>query len=229
LDPQKLLLCRVFKKFAITVAERIPLDFSTHISGKEDVLPHAVFGFAPFDEENVSVILDLSSMQFGEAGRGLKSGDTFVLESLDHYYDRLETIARGVGESTTSKSLGPTPVDEWLKEVAKRAKSRWSARATQPWCRHCGAPVQLLKPKRCSLCKEVYYCSRAHGKLHGHSTRFFALLEKEITPSAMELRRCITLPSVTVRKQRYIMLQFGGIVGSCLHSCQHQHDIFILH
>jgi len=138
---------------------------TSYVSGYGEVLLHAVFGMAEIGGENVSAILDLSSMQFGELGRGLKSKDMFALESLDQFYDRLEKISRGWGETKTSFRLGPTPQDIWLKEVAKRVKSRWENRSEIPWCGHCGAPLRQANPKKCSLCKEVFYCNDQHGKM----------------------------------------------------------------
>ena len=114
----------------------------------------------------MSAVLDLASMQFGEAGRGRKSKGTFALESLDHFYDRLETIAGGCDSSKTKTShrILDSPDSEWLEKVAKRAKARWDARDTDPWCGHCGAPsLAGIKLKKCGLCR-VHYCNAAHQK-----------------------------------------------------------------
>jgi hypothetical protein len=123
---------------------------------------HAVVGFGAPGEANVVTVLDLASLQFGDAGRGLGGRSTFALESLDVFYDRVEAIARGADTENIKSSgrIGPCPDDAWLKMVAKRAKERWEARDTQPWCGHCGAPGDALK--KCSLCHEEFYCDAMH-------------------------------------------------------------------
>jgi hypothetical protein len=134
----------------------------TYITGAEDTMMHAVVGFGAPGEANVATVLDLASLQFGDAGRGLGGRSTFALESLDAFYDRVEAIARGADTENIKSSgrIGPCPDDAWLKMVAKRAKERWEARDTQPWCGHCGAPGDALK--KCSLCHEEFYCDAMH-------------------------------------------------------------------
>ncbi|KAF8991255.1 hypothetical protein BDZ89DRAFT_1173344 [Hymenopellis radicata] len=69
---------------------------TTYITGDESYgMNHAVLGFASSREGNIDTILDMSSLQFGDAGRGLGGKSLFALESLDEFYDRVETIARG--------------------------------------------------------------------------------------------------------------------------------------
>ncbi|KAJ7038676.1 hypothetical protein C8F04DRAFT_1088300 [Mycena alexandri] len=133
-----------------------------HITGSEDTMMHAVAGFAAPDEANVSTILDLASLQFGDAGRGLGGRSTFALEPLDAFYDRVEAVARSADtdNSKISSRIGPCPDDAWLKRVAKRAKERWEARDKAAWCGHCGGPGDALK--KCSLCREESYCDAAH-------------------------------------------------------------------
>jgi len=141
------------------------LPNQTYITGAGDTMLHAVAGFARLEDENVSIVLDLASMQFGEAGRGLGGRSTFALESLDGFYDRVEKIAFGAdtANAKTSLRIGPCPDDVWLKGVARKVKQRWEKRETEPWCGHCGAPGFGGKElRKCSACREVYYCNAAH-------------------------------------------------------------------
>ncbi|KAJ7751875.1 hypothetical protein DFH07DRAFT_1061745 [Mycena maculata] len=116
----------------------------TYITGSEDTMMHAVVGFAESMAGNVSTILDLASMQFGDAGRGLGGRSTFALESLDAFYDRVEVIAIGADteNARTSKRIGPCPNDAWLKRVAKsrsvgrRAMRRHGADIVGPLARN---------------------------------------------------------------------------------------------
>jgi hypothetical protein len=138
----------------------------SYITGILDTMLHAISGFSTLDGENVSAVLDLASMQYGEVGRGRKSKEAFALESLDHFYDRLEKIAGGNDalKTKTSRRISNYPDGEWLEDVAKRVKTRWDARDTDPWCGHCGAPsLAGIKLKKCALCR-VHYCNAAHQK-----------------------------------------------------------------
>ncbi|KAJ6509693.1 hypothetical protein DFH09DRAFT_1183049 [Mycena vulgaris] len=150
----------LFKPRLLTVAH--VKNGGTYITGSEDTMMHAVVGFAKSKDGNIETVLDLASMQFGDAGRGLGGRSTFALESLDAFYDRVETIARGADteNARTSARIGPCPDDVWLKQVAKRVKARWEQRDQKAWCGHCGASGDALQ--RCSLCHEDSYCDAAH-------------------------------------------------------------------
>ncbi|KAJ6501577.1 hypothetical protein C8R47DRAFT_1107920 [Mycena vitilis] len=141
-----------------------------HINGDEGTMDHAVVGFpAPastsyiLDVRDISTVLDLSSLQFGDAGRGVRGRSTFVLESLDAFNKRVENIARGALNHKISLAFrkGPPPnIDEWIRAAAGRAKERWEARDTKPWCGHCGAPSETLR--KCTSCQRESYCDEAH-------------------------------------------------------------------
>lgn len=111
---------------------------------------------------NITTVLDLSSLQFGDLGRGLGGRSLFTLESLDAFYDRIERIAHGADTENAriSARIGPSADDAWLKDVARRAKARWERRAEERWCGHCGAPGKELK--KCAACKDAVYCDEAH-------------------------------------------------------------------
>jgi hypothetical protein len=140
-------------------------DGTMYLSGEGAILEHAISAYGAPEESgdgNVRAILDLSSMQFGELGRGNGGNSLFALESLDHFYDRVERIARGcdTAAAKTSGRIGPRDDDDWLREIAAKVKARWEDRAAEPWCGHCGAPAR--ESKKCSACKEAHYCSKEH-------------------------------------------------------------------
>jgi hypothetical protein len=147
-------------------------DNSTYVSGEEEAMDHAVFGFAPLESEFTTSFLDLSSMQFGDLGRGFgdpKRGGgkaLVVLDTSDEYELRMARVADvdpNKSNTKISTRIGVTPHDEWLKRVASRAKGRWDRREEEKWCSHCGAPVPITT--RCSGCKAAWFCGKEHQEM----------------------------------------------------------------
>ncbi|KAJ7739078.1 hypothetical protein DFH07DRAFT_840664 [Mycena maculata] len=130
------------------------LPTQLYITGDED-MPHAVMGFA-----DSPGILDMASLQFGDAGRGVVGRSTFVLESRSDYVNRLNRIANSTSFTKTSARIRPCADDLWLKPAAK-AKARWENRHTASWCGHCGGPGPELK--KCSKCQDTY-CDEVHQR-----------------------------------------------------------------
>ena len=135
-----------------------------YVTGGQPNMEHAVFGFARSTDGNIDTILDLASMQFGDAGRGLGGKSLFAVENMDRFYDRIEKIARGADteNARTSQVIIPSQdkaFETRLRDIAKKVKQRWEKRALEHWCGHCGAPVEKL---RCSLCQVAFYCDKDH-------------------------------------------------------------------
>jgi hypothetical protein len=131
-------------------------------TGESAKMLHSVWGFARPDEENVSAVLDLASMQFGAKGRG-KSGDFFVLDTMDRWKKNLEQVVQGCEPYRASQRIRPgsdAERENWYKKVAERVKERWEARAVSHWCGLCGKPDAW---KCCGRCRKEYYCSEAHS------------------------------------------------------------------
>lgn len=149
----------------MTISAVLPAN-KTYLTGSEPTMVHAVVGFGESQSGNISTVLDLASMQFGEVGRGLGGRSTFVLEDLDKYYDRIEKIAvsADTANAQISQRIRSTPNDVWLKEAAKRVKQRWEKREKEPWCGHCGVPAVGAKTFRCSKCHKAHYCNADHQK-----------------------------------------------------------------
>jgi hypothetical protein len=120
--------------------------------------------YAP-DSGEVSSILDLSSMQFGEVGRGPgKEGKMlFVLEEKTDYEERLKRIAGSV-DLARRESFSHVIFDhEFLGgSIVRTVKERWEKRDTEKWCGYCGAP----EPKsKCGGCRNVWFCNKMHQKM----------------------------------------------------------------
>lgn len=135
---------------------------SVHTTGNFNPSKHGVITFVEAYPVGApkTAILDMTSMQFGDAGRGFGNKGIFVLESLEAYELRLKSFAKSF-KMYENIATGISPwkedgIEEWLGDVAVRVKARWDARATSRWCAHCGAPAE----KKC--CGTVYYCDRPH-------------------------------------------------------------------
>ncbi|KAF2663873.1 hypothetical protein BT63DRAFT_465512 [Microthyrium microscopicum] len=139
---------------------------------------HYTVGFLRMDEPSINVVLDLTSMQFGETGRGRVSDGMFVLEHIEDYKKRLHQWAREPEHVTNQSNFSmpnnaEKPPEEWMEAVVKRVKERWDNRAVEPWCGHCGAPsTKRQKLRKCTRC-EVYYCNQEHQRINWNFHRHF--------------------------------------------------------
>lgn len=140
-----------------------------YVSGNMPEFEHPVMGFGALDDPNdeVKSILDLSSMQFGDAGRGpgINGKQLFALDTIQEHQSRVMRIYEGNSPDKTPKTsaaISGTPYDDWLTEVTKRVKKRWDSRHEEHWCGHCGSPDATSK---CASCGQAWYCVRDHQKL----------------------------------------------------------------
>jgi hypothetical protein len=146
-----------------------------------DDMTHWVMLFRSAENDKVkhTSVLDLSSMQFGEIGRGpgVKGKMPFALDSRDEFnarHARLAMVSEVVGVSKRlgfsnwpddaeaeerKYGLAALPQSALLVDIARRVKERWENRDKEKWCGYCGAPG----PKsRCSGCREVWFCGKEH-------------------------------------------------------------------
>jgi len=141
-------------------------DNQTYITGADPVMDHAVLAFPHANGvDEPETILDLASLQFGDAGRGFKGKGIFVLEPSDQYIARLDNYAKrnDFKNAKLSVRINAAPDSDFLQEAAKRAKARWDQRDTENWCGHCGAPSRNDVPlKRCAKCRAAYFCDKDH-------------------------------------------------------------------
>jgi hypothetical protein len=143
-------------------------------TGALDKEPHVVLTIAHPENKNLAYIADMTSMQYGKAGRGA-FGENYFLGTWSQFWD--EHI-KGVCEDATFSRCAPKarifPKDEKrLMGCAKRVMERWLNREKEGWCEHCGKPGKELL--RCGGCrdKKVWYCCKEHQragwKLHKHT------------------------------------------------------------
>ncbi|KAI0158233.1 hypothetical protein GGR57DRAFT_510408 [Xylariaceae sp. FL1272] len=167
IDQRRVLELTLVKPRHTNVILILPDDIS-HVNGESTYMVHAAMGFYRNEADGMySAVLDLSSLQFGELGRGPGANGKalFALDTEEEFLDRMSQVAEDHIEESFRVSLriGESPDDEWLKEVAKKVKERWERRAVEKWCGHCGRA--LPSPKACALCHEAWYCSVAHQKM----------------------------------------------------------------
>lgn len=133
---------------------------SGYFTGEMATMPHISMVFAPREPADArDSVLDLSSLQFGDVGRGLGGSSLFVLEALDDYVARMRLLAERVEEPVFGGAIAFQPQHAWLEAVARRVKARYDRRDAERWCGHCGAPGELMA---CATCKEARYCGTAH-------------------------------------------------------------------
>ncbi|KAL1678037.1 hypothetical protein EV122DRAFT_213021 [Schizophyllum commune] len=150
-----------------TIASFLPDDSTVyHTPGQDGRARHSVltFGNAPARWDNIRTVLNLASLEFGDAGRGVKGKGNFVLEPIKAYDARLDKVAEANELLMEEITVELPPLEEGdeemhLKAIAAKVKGRWDRRAKEPWCGHCGAPGPKVQAKCCSSAR---YCSRDH-------------------------------------------------------------------
>jgi hypothetical protein len=143
----------------------LPQKSNIEYTGTEPEMPHWYTAFYAPGSEQIMSVLDLASMQFGEAGRGPgeKGKMLVVLDTKTDYDKRLLRIAEGVDlAQRRTLPLMLTMYDANMDRVACKVKDRWEKRHTEKWCAHCGAPEPQFK---CAGCGDVWFCNREHQKM----------------------------------------------------------------
>ncbi|KAJ7280310.1 hypothetical protein C8J57DRAFT_1175036 [Mycena rebaudengoi] len=137
------------------------MNKAIYTTGEDPVSSHTVLRFSG---GNNVVVLDLASMQFGDAGRGLRDHGTFVLESLDDFTTRLQSYARKFTDVKISYRMRPPPpdIDAWLAQAARRVKQRLGKKKKEPWCTSCGTPVRRGSTS-CAFCASLRPAELPHG------------------------------------------------------------------
>lgn len=144
------------------------LRHTSYVAGDEPSMKHCAMVFLPPDKGSdlarytrgaAPVVLDLASMQFGDAGRGLRGGTAlFVLEPMARFKARMLGLAERVDAPVPGGPMLERPELQWLRDVARRAKERYDRRETEHWCGHCGAPAERFICR----CHTAWYCDAAH-------------------------------------------------------------------
>ncbi|KAF8859931.1 hypothetical protein BDZ45DRAFT_801176 [Acephala macrosclerotiorum] len=139
-------------------------------TGNRDGQQHSILGFKVGDSNDDWVVVDMTRMQYGEAGRGTY-GEPYFLGRIKNY---------SLGEFYEKAVLQPqaefvdTPMqnanEKRLKACSKKVFERWQNRENEHWCSYCGKPGDTFM--KCGQCKTktVWYCCKEHQaadwKLH---------------------------------------------------------------
>jgi hypothetical protein len=118
------------------------------------------------DRESFPVV-DMTRMQYGEAGRGTY-GENYFLGTLEKFLSSMKRVCGMAAQTFMDQeslicSICPTKeIEERLKACAERAWRRWLKRNEEGWCDFCGKGGQGLF--RCEACKVkvVRYCCKEH-------------------------------------------------------------------
>ncbi|PPQ68781.1 hypothetical protein CVT24_007724 [Panaeolus cyanescens] len=137
------------------------------ITGGYGPIKHTILGFGP-PASPIETVYDLTSMQFGEEGKGNKRKGLFVLEPIQDYVGiRLPKMVEShtMSEAKLLDRVEFDVNDIHLIDVARRVKTRWQRRKEIPFCAYCGAPPEHGKDMaKCSACKLDHYCNEEHQR-----------------------------------------------------------------
>lgn len=142
------------------------------VTGSENKSPHSVMGFGKPGSDQVDYVVDMTSMQWGEAGRG-RYGEPYFLGDVDEFEKSMRRVCDELALDSTAGEVAPSEHTALLKECAQRVMERWNNRETEGWCVYCGKGGPSLL--RCTGCKlnRVWYCCKEHQvsdwKLHKHT------------------------------------------------------------
>ncbi|KAI4952206.1 hypothetical protein J4E91_003668 [Alternaria rosae] len=96
-----------FRSPKLTTAICVLPHSAMYVSGHEPQLLHAVVGFSPLESDTVQSFFDLSSMQFGDIGRGPgpKGKQLFALDTPEEFALRFSMLAKGADPSKSERTL----------------------------------------------------------------------------------------------------------------------------
>ncbi|KAH8747093.1 hypothetical protein F5882DRAFT_422573 [Hyaloscypha sp. PMI_1271] len=139
----------------------------TIVTGLDQESLHSALGFAAPGMGNVDFVVDMTRMQWGEAGRG-SLGELYYLGSVAGYYRAMENVCDDIEEvGYGATHVAPSIHTDAMKSCASRVWERWENRDTEGWCDYCGGPDSSERRLlNCSACKEtkVRYCCKEHQK-----------------------------------------------------------------
>ncbi|PMD17196.1 hypothetical protein NA56DRAFT_648917 [Hyaloscypha hepaticicola] len=139
----------------------------TIVTGRDQESLHSALGFAAPGSGHVDFVVDMTRMQWGEAGRGLL-GELYCLGSVAGYYRAMENVCDDIEEvGNGATHVAPSIHTEAMKSCARRVWERWENRDKEGWCDYCGGPDSSERRLlNCSACKEtkVRYCCKEHQK-----------------------------------------------------------------
>ena len=112
----------------------------TIVTGRDQESLHSALGFAAPGSGHVDFVVDMTRMQWGQAGRG-SLGELYYLGSVAGYYRAMKNVCddiEDVGNGATH--VGPSMHTEAMEACARRVWERWENRDKEGWCDYCGGP-----------------------------------------------------------------------------------------
>jgi hypothetical protein len=149
----------------ITISTGLPTA-GTIVIGSEQESLHSVLAFPRPGSKFCDFVVDMTRMQFGEAGRGT-FGEPYFLGSTDAFMDIMKNVCDEVEELGIGAShVGMSEHTEVLNACAERVWDRWQNREKEGWCDYCGVGSAERRLLDCSACKKVKvrYCCKEHQK-----------------------------------------------------------------
>jgi MYND finger len=155
----------------------IPSKPLTLCTGNKEGENHSVLGFPHPDKPEEYLVVDMTRVQYGIAGRGIY-GETYFLGTLDTYVSSMGKFCEGlidVGHGASYMEMESGETKARLIRCAKRVWERWQNREKEGWCEYCGKGGPNLM--KCGGCKKVaiWYCCKEHQvagwKLHKHTCK----------------------------------------------------------
>lgn len=137
-------------------------------TGMADRERHVILAFPHPTQQDVQLVIDMTRMQFGAAGRG-PNDESYFLGTWEAYQESMKKICN---QAEFQKEIFLKPdlekaLEDRLRQAAEIVWERWNNRHKEGWCEYCGkGGPDLLK---CSGCKNrnVYFCSAEHQRLGG--------------------------------------------------------------
>jgi hypothetical protein len=138
----------------------------TIVTGLSQESLHSALGFAGPGSGNVDFVVDMTRMQWSEAGRG-QFGELYYLGSVDPYYKVMENVCDDIEElGKGATHVAPSVHTKPMEACARRVWKRWQNRDKEGWCDYCGVGSVERPLLVCYGCKEtkVRYCYKEHQK-----------------------------------------------------------------
>jgi hypothetical protein len=166
----------------LAIARGVPQDDTSNstMMGVYDDFTNEVL-VLPYSEDQ-HLVLSMTSLQFGERGRG-SCGEPYFLGTTDAWVDMMGQVCdRMEIPSSEGICIDAHKHTARLQACAKRVWERWQNRENEGWCDYCGVGSAECKLQECSACKEVKvrYCCAEHQKAAWKLHKFICEKNKKV-------------------------------------------------
>lgn len=153
---------------------------------------HCVLAFPRPGQPNQHFVVDMSRMQYGEAGRG-DYGENYFLGTLERWTESMTNICEAVkGKRLIKVATEGCGSEERFETCVKNVWETWDNREMQGWCDYCGKPDKEGLMAHCVNCGKVQYCCNEHlkaaRKLHKHMCWEYEADDRELKMEKLDVR-----------------------------------------